>query len=376
MRPSMRLPLREVNFICSSCRIEATPRISPFGQFRRYASDSPGILERTRRSLWGTDKPPGPADPYSGSQIMPDPNAAPEESNPDEQFSLSQGTEGKVEDIENLNWEEMPRLGYLMEHEWRYKGENPEADTVKAWYANENPLTTREAAHQAAVEIALKQIVGVQVTNSTIKEHDPEILAQIKSCKIEGQAEQWGDRLRFPDTTTMENLLRHVANDSSKKVDSNQILEQLKSSGKLENRLYDANATEPISESLRSLPLDNGNVKLAFFTHFSQLTARHISNSVVTASATVGKVFTAQEALRKKTKRLTPVLLHELMDKNGTAALPNVKISDVRQTRHHNDEDLGRKKAIVTALFENGLITKSLGQKRARRWDEAESAAA
>lgn len=32
---------------------------------RTYASDSPSIPERIRRKLWGTEKPPGPEDPYS-----------------------------------------------------------------------------------------------------------------------------------------------------------------------------------------------------------------------------------------------------------------------------------------------------------------------
>lgn len=87
----------------------------------------------------------------------------------------------------------------------------------------------------------------------------------------------------------------------------------------------------------------------------------------------MGKVFSAQESLRKKTQRLTPVTLHELMVKNGAGELPNIKILDVRQTRHDNDEDLGRKKTIVSALYEQGLITKPLGQKRASRLAQAES---
>lgn len=131
MRPSMRVPLREAKFICSGCRPVSTPRISPLGQFRQYASDSPGFLERTRRKLWGTDSPPGQADPYSGSQIMPQSDMSPPEKSTDQDFSLTQG-ENEDAEIENLNWEELPTIGYLPQNEWKIKGPQA-ADQVTAY---------------------------------------------------------------------------------------------------------------------------------------------------------------------------------------------------------------------------------------------------
>ena len=104
--------------------------------------------------------------------------------------------------------------------------------------------------------------------------------------------------------------------------------------------------------------------------------SQHIPEHIITSSATTGDVFRAQEELRKKTTRLTPVLLHQLMDKNGAAGLSNVKILDVRQTRLDHDEDLGRKKAIVSTLYKNGLINKSLGQKQLPYWKQAKKAEA
>lgn len=95
----------------------------------------------------------------------------------------------------------------------------------------------------------------------------------------------------------------------------------------------------------------------------SKLTAQRVSDSIITSSTTIGAVFSAQKAFLKKTNRLNPVILHDKMDKNGIAQLSNVKIFDVRQTRHDNDEDLGRKKAIVTALYTNGLIERPLKKK-------------
>ncbi|CAI7593896.1 unnamed protein product [Penicillium glandicola] len=372
MRPSMRLPLREANFICSSCRIGATPRISPLGQARRYASDSPGILDRARRKIWGTDNPPGPADPYSGSQIMPGSGlSSGVEPESKEGFSLEQGEAQPEELEENLTWEGMPKIGYLKEKEWRIKGPKGQ-DRIRPWYYNPHPSEPLKAVHQAAVEIGLMQLLGKKVTVSS--EHQF-AAAQLKSVRIEGQSGNWGDRLRFPDNKTMETLLRRVAGTLEGEAAESAFQDTLKKlAGEPEKRLYGANGVKSkgqTQKSLSSLPLSDGNIKFAFFARISKLMSQHIPDHIITSSATTGDVFRAQEALRKKTTRLTPTLLHEIMDKNGAAELPNVKILDARQTRHDNDEDLGRKKAIVSGLYKSGLITKSLGQKQTPPWKQA-----
>ena len=140
MRPSMRVPLREAKFICSNCRPVSGPRVSPLGQFRRYASDSPGVLERTRRKLWGTDSPPGQADPYTGSQIMQEAESSSGESKPaDEDFNLAQPEELGAED---LDWNELPQIGYLPKDEWRIKGANKGDKVtpyVSCWVPNSEP---------------------------------------------------------------------------------------------------------------------------------------------------------------------------------------------------------------------------------------------
>jgi hypothetical protein len=61
---------------------------------------------------------------------------------------------------------------------------------------------------------------------------------------------------------------------------------------------------------------------------------------------------------------MTPVRLHEQMAKMGAERLGNVKIYDTRRTRQDNDEDVGRKKIIVTSLYENGLINHPLGKRK------------
>ncbi|KAJ5497025.1 hypothetical protein N7463_009012 [Penicillium fimorum] len=351
------------------------PRISPLGQVRRYASEEPGVLERARRKLWGTDNPPGPADPYSGSQIMPGSNMTPGEpsageTKADEAFSLQEGEAPSKELDESLTWEGMPKIGYLKEKEWRIRGSNGEADKVTPWYHNPEPIPYMKAAHQAAVEIGLMQLLGKKITVVS-QLHSREIQDQLDMVKIEGDSANWGDSLRFPDNKTMESLLQNVAGpaygEEMTEVAFKKQLEKI--TGTAGNRLYDPE-TKDQKSSLNSLSLADGNIKFAYFARLSKLTSQRISDSII-SSTTTGEVLTAQEELLKKTARLTPVILHELMDKNGAAKLSNVKISDVRQTRHDNDEDLGRKKVIVSALYKGGLISKPLGQKKLPPWKQA-----
>ncbi|KAJ5952452.1 uncharacterized protein N7479_010865 [Penicillium vulpinum] len=363
MRPSMRLPLREANFICSSCRIGATPRISPIGQVRRYASDSsPGILERTRRKIWGTDTPPGLADPYSGSQIMPGSEVSPEKPEAEEPFSLQEGQAPPGELEESLTWVGMPKIGYLPEKEWRLQGSKGKADKVTPVYEGCAPSCRGDRLDANA---------GGKVTVVSQTSYSRAIQDQLKSVKIEGQSGNWGDRLRFTSIKTMEALLRVAAGDLTGEAEIAFQRKLKKIAGNAENRLYNRESKAQMQNSLSTLPLADGNLKFVFFARLSKLMSQHIPDYIVSSSTTTGEVFRAQEVLRKKTLRLTPVLLHEIMDKNGASELSNVKILDVRQTRHDNDEDLGRKKAIVSTLYKNGLITKSLGQKHQPPWKQA-----
>ncbi|CAG7969803.1 unnamed protein product [Penicillium salamii] len=362
MRPSMRVPLREARFVCSSCRPVSAPRVSPLGQFRRYASDSPGFLERTRRKLWGTDSPPGQADPYTGSQILPETGlSAGEEKPADEDFNLTQRDDQL--DVDNLNWNELPRIGYLPKNEWKIKG-SKKGDRVTPWYHNKNPLIQSQAVHQAAVEIALAQIVGKRYSTEGLdlpRQH-------LQQCKFEGQAEEWGDRLRFPNAKVMFNLLSKASGSSGRSRSLKSLFSALEESGDNHPAVYKQTPDNEAQSTIDSLSLADGKTKFAFFSRVSKLMSQRLSDSIL-GHSTVGEVKSAHEELLKKTARSNPVILHEVMNNNGAADLPNVKITDVRRTRHDNDEDLGRKKAIVTALYTNGLIKKALvPQKPKPKW--------
>jgi hypothetical protein len=112
-------------------------------------------------------------------------------------------------------------------------------------------FTDMQAAHQAAVEIGLMQMLGEKVTVASKPHTSQALQAQLKSVKIEGQSGNWGDRLRFPDIETMESLLRDAAGPMDGEAGE---IEQ-------ETRLYSAESKGQVQKRLGSLSLADGNVK-------------------------------------------------------------------------------------------------------------------
>lgn len=135
--------------------------------------------------------------------------------------------------------------------------------TDTRWYNNPRPLPYMKAAHQAAVEIGLMQMLGGKVTLVS-KPSSRAIEAQLKSVKIEGEAGNWGDRLRFPDIKTMESLLRNAAgavDGKAGKAGETALQEKLKAASEQGDRLYGAESKGQKQNSLSSLSLADGNVK-------------------------------------------------------------------------------------------------------------------
>lgn len=122
----MRLPLREALYVCSGCRQQAITRVATpiTTEFRRYASD--GVLERTRRQLWNTEKPPGAEDPYSGeSQLL--------HKQEEEQRDLaSEGEESTLAKGYELaeTWDGLSTIGFIPKEAWVYNGSS-EADVYQ-----------------------------------------------------------------------------------------------------------------------------------------------------------------------------------------------------------------------------------------------------
>ena len=117
------------NHICLQCQIQAhraSHKInSPFGHLptRRHASFMD--TEKWRRKIWGTDTPPGAADPYGGPSVfeqrremlqLDPPEEKPQDA--ERRTEAPADVEDDVEDDVNIDdykpattWEKLPRIG-------------------------------------------------------------------------------------------------------------------------------------------------------------------------------------------------------------------------------------------------------------------------
>lgn len=148
------------------------------------------------------------------------------------------------------------------------------------WYNNPRPLPYMKAAHQAAVEIGLMQMLGGKVTLVS-KPSSRAIEAQLKSVKIEGEAGNWGDRLQFPDIKTMESLLRNAAGAVDGKAGETALQEKLKAASEQGDRLYGAESKGQKQNSLSSLSLADGNVKFVVRIPPFDLFSANIANKCI-----------------------------------------------------------------------------------------------
>ncbi|KAJ5683093.1 hypothetical protein N7462_006258 [Penicillium macrosclerotiorum] len=345
MRPVLRLPLREALYVCSSCRQEVTPRaVSPLArQFRRYASSSdPTLLERTRRKLWNTEKPPGAEDPYSGeSQVL-------REAEADESQGLAPG-EAEGESLakgdsytQAETWDGLKVIGFSRKEAWINSGTS-EADEYSRFGADVTPRPILVAAHQATVEICLMHMLGKPLAGiCEVDDHNAQIQEMLDKCIIKGSdTQQWNNALRFPDQTTQEALVfvfNQIGGEGSKNLESPETL-------LAENTSKDA--------SHNALSLANPEVKFAYVKRLSQLLGRRIPDTTISSSSTVGDIITALSSRLKE----KPVDVSKRLRRQKAAGWlpPNVQFSRRRATKADKDEDFGRKKEIYAELHRRGL---------------------
>ncbi|KAF7718356.1 Uncharacterized protein PECH_001049 [Penicillium ucsense] len=346
MRSALRLPLREALYVCSGCRQEAIPRaISPLTRdFRRYASsDSPSLLERTRSKLWKTEKPPGPADPYSGqSQLLRGAEPENEEglaSGETEEAELSAADDYK----QAKTWDGLESIGFLQKDQWLQEGTS-KADKYVRYGAEVRTRSVPYALHQTTVELCLMSILGKPLTSvCDIPRHNPQILSMLDSCYVDASSpKQWNAALRFPNQQTMEALMfvfNQIGGESTAKVEPSDKLITEKSSK---------------ADSHRELSLLDPNVKFAFVKRLSQLLGRRIPDKAITSSWTVGEILSGM-AIQLKEK---PVQVKKVLKKKAAAGQlpPNLNFSPKRLSKHHVDEEFGRKKAIMSEFYRRGYV--------------------
>ncbi|KAJ5727139.1 hypothetical protein N7493_004959 [Penicillium malachiteum] len=330
MRPAVRLPLREALYVCSNCRQETLPRISPIArQFRRYASSeqSSSFLDRTRRRLW-SEKPPM--------------TRAAEEQEGGLQAGSSEGADLAVGDnyVQADSWNGLDVIGFTEENAWLEQGSDAEADKYTRYDADVKPRKLPFASHQAAVEISIMQLLGKPLDSiCEVGTHNHTVQQFIDACTFVGT--ESGTALRFPKEKTLDALV-FVFNQIGGKTEV-----QVESPEKLI-------LEKSVEGTSHSLSLADPAVKFAFAKRLSQLMGRRIPDQVI-SSADSSAELVAALSTKLKEKPINVVKKLAKFEKAGYLP-PNLKFSSKRLTKADHDEDVGRKKSIITELHRRHLI--------------------
>ncbi|KAJ5915470.1 hypothetical protein N7466_011403 [Penicillium verhagenii] len=341
MRPAMRIPLREALYVCSNCRQTTIPRVSPLArQIQRNAS-SDSFLDRTRRRLWNTEKPPGAEDPYTGtSQLVREEGGLAAGETQGE--SLASGSEY----VQAETWHGLPIIGHTKEQKWLTEGVNRDTDIYTRYDADVKVRPVPLAAHQAAVEICLMKILGKPLTGiCAIPTHNPKIQEMLDNCVVLG-SESLSTALRFPNKKTMEALtfvFAQIGETTGTPVES------------LEEFILEQEPVKDIAQGPhQALSLTDSEIKFAFAKRFSQLVGRRIPDKIISSSSTIGE-FVSGLSTRLKEK---PINVSRKLAKFNAAGYlpPNLKFTRRRLTKADTDEDLGRKKTISEEMYNKGLV--------------------
>lgn len=134
--------------------------------------------------------------------------------------------------------------------------------TVSAhrWYNNAQPLSHAQAVHQAVVHIGLAQLAGKEP--HTVP-HLAGFVRGIQQCRIVGEGENWGERLRFPNANVMEVLLREAAGEIFADSPVNSVLSALTEAGENHPAVYKSDTESKVQSTANSLSLADGNIKFA-----------------------------------------------------------------------------------------------------------------
>lgn len=116
--------------------------------------------------------------------------------------------------------------------------------------------------HHAAVQVALAHLAGKNF--HTLSGIDLTAFSRgIQQCRFEGEAGNWGDRLRFPSANVMDVLIREVAGSNVAKPRVNSILSALSEAGDNHPAVYKSDSNTKVQNTIDSLSLADGRIKFA-----------------------------------------------------------------------------------------------------------------
>ncbi|KAI6250355.1 hypothetical protein HI914_02076 [Erysiphe necator] len=365
----------------------------------RAANTNVPLTEKVRRKIWGTDQPPGQADPYGENYNLKKSDQTTSEPRPVETRIQKPLVNESVSQYEPATiWDGLEQVGgteHMLNQEW-LPGNTFHASFIpKDKMVDIDKITA--TVHRVLVEIFVWQQANYQLANIFA---GPELKTDFTINVNLSYSPKMGIKLQYPDNTTMENIIRSltpgqleevtIAHDSDLSLTpkgdisiNTTDISKLDSVKESEENIVDLQSVSepcPLEEtsaenphntketnlelinyqelvaswdpSWMNIPIIDAEIKFTFFKRILQLTGIHVSDAIITSTTTVGGLL-KQIIKPPKNRKLAEVLA----EKEELSMLPNVSIHPRRITLRDRETRVGRWKLIEQEFIARGLIS-------------------
>ncbi|RQM04578.1 hypothetical protein DH86_00004218 [Scytalidium sp. 3C] len=357
------------------CRLQT----APFSTSPSRTADKLPFTEKVRRRIWGTDKPPGQADPYGGGSVFD--RSKPQYENEVQEREERQASRTVPTDLSGYepaaNWDGLEMVGGW--GNWWKENWDPEHPYIgfAEGQAVTDSFEATAALRRAVIESFTLQQAGRSLSeiSKLQTEYDP-------TYEVEIAASGTGATVQFPANAPVENVLVFKPEESAKEFDETK--EKSNPTPSEEDVAADRSIADPLHpESTKPTPseevvvdgeeqpgsgksaqfatydelvaswnpawleisLANQELKFAVFKRVLQLTGKRIPDHAIQSSETV-KDLLSHIVTQPKPRRLA----EELAQKEDLLTLPNVSVYSRRITPIDKERAIGRWKVIEKEL--------------------------
>ncbi|KAI9881269.1 MAG: hypothetical protein M1830_005555 [Pleopsidium flavum] len=380
------------SFVCLACRTglssasqraalstSAAPRAQQDG---RDSSGKIPFTEKIRRRIWGTDSPPGEADPYGNlstfdqtkkrekTSLEPEEDS---EEDPEEEDAAGVGPDRNGY-VPATTWDGLEQVGGFSR---KRKGNRDEEHPFRG-FIPPTKLSSKEeltiAVRRAVVEIFTLREAGRPMNDAT-NARDDRIIPQSSGVNINLSIENQGAILAYPNEEVREMILQSTmpsepveevmevqaeieeVEEADKETETTTLLEHVNATP-VEEVTHRGKASTPSIQqdtlsrdsSWLNTSLRDPAVKFAIIKRVMQLTGARIPDPTIQQIATV-KMLLNHLNTPPKPKKLAEVLSAD----PRLTGLPNVKMFGRRFTPIDREKEVGRWKVIEKELERRGL---------------------
>ncbi|KFY00554.1 hypothetical protein V490_01282 [Pseudogymnoascus sp. VKM F-3557] len=348
-------------FTCAACRQHAAP-------FSTRASLKAVDMEKWRKKLWGTDKPPGAADPYGGpgaAEIYEAERKAKKQAETGVEGSSTSPTEdwdmSAYEPADN--WAGLEEVGGR--GVWWSGREEPNYDGYIPQQKVTDPYELTAALHRAVVEVFALRDAEQPLSKLANSGVGPDLTTEVQIVMADG-----GAKLSLPQNIGLQeisdSLAPRVKEQEQELVDETSIEDETAVKANPTDSEVDVAAdrspVDPLHQSRLqsaveswdptwlSVSLNDPEVKFTVVKRVLQLTGIRMSDSNINASRNASDLLGFMATPPKPKK-----VIEALAQRHALFDLPNVKVHARRVTPVDKEKSVGRWKVIEKELEARGL---------------------